>query len=163
MTASLRTALFLTAAHLTMVGGLAGKYLIDRATNPRVWARTAPLDPDLPIRGRYVRLRLEVAADGVARTDASWVRLSVRNDTLIATPAGDRRGLRGSLTSRAGETVVVLSEPLAFFIPEHVEDPSRRAPGEELWAEVTVPGTGAPRPIRLGVKRGNAITPLDIR
>jgi hypothetical protein len=62
---------------------------------------------------------------------------------------------------RAGERIVELAEPLAYFIPEHVPDPSRRPAGEELWVEVTVPRAGAPRPIRLGVKKDGVLTPLN--
>jgi hypothetical protein len=54
-----------------------------------------------------------------------------------------------------------LSMPLAYFIPEHAVDPSRRPEGETLWAEVTLPPTGAPRPLRLGVKKGETIKPLE--
>ena len=50
---------------LTIVGSLAAKFAHDRATCPRVWARTSYYDPDLPIRGRYVSLQLEVEAPGV--------------------------------------------------------------------------------------------------
>jgi hypothetical protein len=52
---------------------------------------------------------------------------------------------------------------VAFFIPEHVPDPSVRPPGEELWAEVTIPGSGPPRPIRLGVMRQGRLTALELR
>lgn len=31
----------------------------------------------------------------------------------------------------------------------------------QLWAEVTLPRKGPPRPIRLGVKKGGLLTPLD--
>jgi hypothetical protein len=58
--------------------------------------------------------------------------------------------------------VARLQEPVAYFIPEHVPDPSRRAAGEELWVEVTVPKKGPPRPIRLGVKKAGTLTPLDL-
>jgi len=47
----------------------------------------------------------------------------------------------------------VLSMPVAFFLPEHVDDPTRLPPGTELWAEVTVPNKGAPRPIQLALRR----------
>jgi hypothetical protein len=58
----------------------------------------------------------------------------------------------------------VLVEPVAFFITEHIPDPSRRQEGEELWVEVTIPKKGPPRPIRLGVKKGDGpIVPLAIR
>jgi hypothetical protein len=101
-----------------MVLSLAGKYAIDRERRPRQWARAFPADPTLPIRGRYVSLRLE-----------GW-------------PA---------------------NQPVAFFIPEHVPDPSRRANGEELWVEVSVPHKGPARPIRLAVKKDGVLTPLGLR
>jgi len=43
-----------------------------------------------------------------------------------------------------------------------LDDPSLRAPGEELWVEVTVPRRGVPRPIRLGVRTSGGLTPLDL-
>jgi hypothetical protein len=43
-----------------IVLSLAGKYAIDRERLPRVWVNATPVDPDLPIRGRYVSLRLQV-------------------------------------------------------------------------------------------------------
>ena len=60
MTRGLRNGLILAAIQLAIVGSLGGKLLADRATCPRVWVRTAPVDPNLPIRGRYVSLRLEI-------------------------------------------------------------------------------------------------------
>jgi hypothetical protein len=56
----------------------------------------------------------------------------------------------------------VVSAQTAFFVPEHLPDPSRRAAGEELWIEATIPRKGPPRPIRLGVKKDGIITPLEI-
>jgi len=105
--------LIVAGLHVALTASLGAKLLIDRATRPRVWVHVLPVDPDSPLRGRYVRLRI---AD-----------------------SGER---------------------LAFFIPEHVPDPSFRAPGEELWAEVTLPRKGAPRPIRLAVKKDGVLTPL---
>lgn len=105
----------LALIHVTLVLGLAAKLLVDRNTLPREWVETRPVDPDLPIRGRYVQLRLMMEGDPV----------------------------------------------VPFFIPEHVPDPSVRPTGETLWAEVTLPRRGPPRPIRLGVKRGdNPVEPL---
>ena len=116
---ALHKGLLLAVLHVALVLSLGGKLLVDRATLTRVWARTLPYDPNLPIRGRYLALR--VVLDGKT-----------------------------------------LDEPIAFFIPEHIADPSRRAPGEELWAEVTVPRKGPPRPIRLGVRKDGVVTPLDL-
>lgn len=106
--------LIVAALHVAIVASMGAKLLIDRATRPRQWVHVLPVDPDSPLRGRYVRLRI------------------------------------------AGR-----SEELAFFIPEHVPDPSIRPPGEELWAEVTLPRKGAPRPIRLAVKKDGVLTPLQ--
>jgi uncharacterized membrane-anchored protein len=57
-------ALLLAGLHLALVLSLGGKLLFDRATRPRYWLKAAPVDPDLPIRGRYVRLRVEVPVVG---------------------------------------------------------------------------------------------------
>lgn len=154
-------------AHVLVVSSLGGKLLYDRATCPRVWARSAPYDPDLPIRGRYVRLRLQAENGGLTfDTDQFWQqgRLIARDGRLVAVPApeGDETVALSQGTD-AGRPIVTLDDPVAYFIPEHVPDPSRRADGEELWVEVTLPRRGPPRPIRLGVKRGAAaIVPLDL-
>jgi hypothetical protein len=105
--------LLVAALHAALTASLGAKLLIDRATRPRVWVHVLPVDPDSPLRGRYVRLRIKDS-----------------------------------------------NQPLAFFIPEHVPDPSIRAAGEELWAEVTLPRKGPPRPIRLAVKKDGVLTPL---
>src|ERR1019366_4049071 len=42
-----------------IVLSVAGKYALDRERLPRVWAMAAPFDPYLPVRGRYVSLRLQ--------------------------------------------------------------------------------------------------------
>ena len=158
--------LALALAHVVIVGSLGLKLLADRATLPRGWARTQPFDPDLPIRGRYVRLRLEMPFVGVPLGKRAG---EYREARLIAT--GDRVQAvldnSGPVSVRLDSTgsglIAGLDQPVAFFIPEHIPDPSLRPPGEELWAEVTVPRRGSPRPIRLAVRRGESFTPLDIR
>jgi hypothetical protein len=156
----------LAIVHVALVGMLGLKLLADRARLPRAWARTLPYDPSLPIRGRYVRLRLEVPLDSVPGTTRAWdhirVRLEARDDRLRGVP-DTSAGRLVSIDSAWGVQRAALLQPVAFFIPEHVRDPSARSAGEELWAEVTVPAKGPPRPIRLGVRRGETITPLDLR
>jgi hypothetical protein len=157
----LHKALILAALHVLIVSSLGAKLLIDRQTRPRVWVRTAPIDPNDPFRGRYVRLGLEVPAEGATRADDKYgfsARLEIRNGNLVAVRDKDSM----EYVRWQGETsqTVVLSEPVAFFIPEHVPDPSRRNPGEELWVEVTLPRRGPPRPIQLGVKKAGVLTPL---
>jgi hypothetical protein len=156
-----RKGLIVAALHVALVSSLGAKLLLDRATQPRVWVRTAPYDPNLPIRGRYVRLRIEVRTDG--QKPAGAVELSVRNGQLVAMPASDSTGLDVQDVQRGGRSLTILSQPLAYFIPDHVPDPSIRGSDEELWVEVTIPKSGAPRPIRLGVKKDNVLTPLELR
>jgi hypothetical protein len=167
MTPLTRRGLVLALCHVAIVASLGVKLEIDRATRPRVWARAMPFDPNLPIRGRYVSLTLEVATDAVPAAGDGVslfpVALVARNGALVAVPAADSSHVHvRSTTTRAGARATVLAEPVAYFIPEHVADPSRRPPGEELWAEVTIPRSGAPRPIRLGVRKDGVLTPLAL-
>lgn len=167
MTPALRRGQLLALLQGGLLLSLGGQLLLDRATRPRGWILTEPVDPSLPIRGRYVNLALVVpppagASDRtllaprvVLRSEADQVRAELaspatpRSRSLRAVPRGNRWQLEPSV---------------AFFIPPEVADPSRRRPGEQLWVEVTLPAEGPPRPIRLGVKRGDgAIVPLEPR
>ena len=168
--------LIVAAVQTFLVASLGAKLLYDRATRPRVWARAAPYDPDLPIRGRYVSLQLIVEARDIGGSAKSAkpqapqaVRLAIDNDRLVAQPAGQGAGYDADLPHlrfiyRRNEQLAVLDQPVAFFIPEHLPDPAIRPDGEQLWVEVTIPRTGPPRPIQLGVKKGDGlIMPLDIQ
>lgn len=170
--------LVIAAVHVGLVASLGAKLLYDRATLPRVWVLAAPYDPNLPIRGRYVSLQLVVEPRGIQETKPGpgWqppasVILGVEGGRLVAEANPQERGYVPSdlhvqpiQIQRRGEKLAVLDKPVAFFIPEHVPDPSRRPPGEELWVEATIPKKGAPRPIRLGVKKGDGpIVPLGLR
>jgi uncharacterized membrane-anchored protein len=164
MTPVVRKGLLLAGLHVALVASLGAKLLVDRAALPRVWARAAPVDPNLPIRGRYVSLRLEVVAGpGLVPPNSLWVTLKAQDGQLVARPASEWDGLPIMARQRDGQTVIGLREPLAYFIPEGVPDPSVRAKGEELWVEVSLPQRGEPRPIRLGVKKDGVLTPLDLR
>ena len=172
-----RNGIILAMLQLAIVASLAAKYAIDRAGFPRVWAQTVAYDPELPLRGRYLSVRLRVNADqvysgsevpkgnpGFFWGDTRDIYLRAENGHLVASHAPHPTGL--SVTrwkTRTGEITAVLSEPVSYFLPEHAIDPSRRQAGEELWVEVTVPAKGPPRPIRLAVKRGDTFTPLEIR
>jgi hypothetical protein len=161
-----RAGIALAIVHVLLVGTLGLKLLTDRARLPRAWARTLPFDPNLPIRGRYVRLRLEVplvdGSDSARAGEYRNVRLKAAGDRLVGVLEDDGP-LRARLDSSAASLAAGLDDPVAFFIPEHIPDPSVRTRGEELWAEVTVPRRGPPRPIRLGVRRDGILTPLEIR
>lgn len=151
----------LAVAHVLIVSSLGAKLMADRARLPRVWARTAPVDPDALIRGGYVRLRIDV--EGTTDLIGHPIALRAHDGRLTAVSSPRWNGL--SVRQRTGQPdgILELEPPLAFFIPEHVADPSRRVLGEELWVEVTVPARGAPRPIRLAVKKDGSFTPLELR
>ena len=124
----LRKGLILAGLQCLIALSVTGKLFYDRATCPRVWVRTMPRDPSLPIRGRYLALRL-VPEDGVPYSDQT-----------------------------NGKQVL-------FFVPEHTTEleTMRRGPGApEVWAEVTIPRKGPPRPIRLGLKRAGTVEPVKM-
>jgi hypothetical protein len=159
--------MLLAAIHVAIVGSLGLKLLVDRARLPRAWARTEPYDPSTPLRGRYVRLALDVPLAIPPAERAEYIEPGVRLRSVDGRIAGELAeevtSPRVRLRRENGVWSSRLAEPVAFFIPEHVPDPSLRPPGEELWAEVTIPGSGPPRPIRLGVMRGGRLTALDLR
>ncbi len=178
MTRGMRNGLILAAIQLAIVASLGVKLLADRANCPRVWVRTAPVDPNLPIRGRYLSLRLVVdhyermpsptvlrgMAPGQVTTiwgEPKMVRFEVRDGRLTATGSDVDTGVLGHVIRRGDRESLEL-DPVAFFISESVRDPSIRRAGEELWAEVTIPRRGPPRPIRLGVKKNGTLTPLSL-
>ena len=159
--------LLLAGLHLAIVCSLFAKFALDRASRPRFWLMTAPVDPYLPVRGRYVALAVEVPLGGVPPAGAEAgqvVEVKLRPGPAgleaIVLPGSGRRGEGrvSGLLQRSGpgsSWSVRLRENLAFFLPEHGPDPSRRAAGEDLWVEVTLPARGPLRPIRLAlVKNG---------
>jgi uncharacterized membrane-anchored protein len=61
-----KTSIVLLLIQLALVSTIAAKYLYQRATCPRVWTQAAAYDPELVMRGRYLRLQLTV--DGCEST-----------------------------------------------------------------------------------------------
>jgi hypothetical protein len=191
-----RKGLLLAGLHLLLVLSLGAKLFYDRATRPRFWLKAAPVDPNLPIRGRYVSLRVEVPVRGAVLPPPEprpkslkesepwppqWRQHRLRVDLVpgsaglvaMARPADPKRIVvyeardNATLPERmrplsVSDWTVVLDDPLLFFIPEHATDPSRRASGEELWVEVTLPKKGPLRPIRLGVKKAGRLDALGL-
>jgi hypothetical protein len=166
--------LLLAAIQLALVLSLGGKLLYDRVTRPRVWVLTAVYDPELPIRGRYLSERLQFPAEGFTYTKATdrntnewflnrqWAYLEVRSGQLIAKAQGSGPGMWVNLRKNGDGTIVALSEePVLVFISERA-DVRTLKPGEETWAEVTIPAKGPPRPIRMGLKKDGVLTPLKL-
>lgn len=154
--------------HTLIVLSLGGKLLYDRSRRPRVWVKTGSMDPNLPIRGRYLTLSLEVRAPWFQDAQGYQyvqreVTLGAEKDALVAYKSESNTGL--SLThwpGRPPSNVTYLDQPVDFFIPEHALPP-RLQQGQELWAEVTIPRKGPPRPIQLALKKGTEWTPLSYR
>lgn len=166
----------LAGIQLAIVASLGAKLALDRARLPRVWAKVRSYDPDLPIRGRYLSLQLAVemqpgGEDGVkipkpeskVPCGSANGNLLAINGQLAATPAAYGHGERLTTCVAPNLREVWLMQPVLYFLPEHAENPMQMARGGELWAEVTVPKKGPPRPIRLAVKKGESFTPLDIK
>jgi hypothetical protein len=137
----------LAAVQILLLLGMVAKYAYERETLPQVWVRTGPVDPDTPLRGRYVTLFAEVEYKELqANSYLDRFQLRIDNGRLIAesNPSGYHRIVRFGEDKRW-----FLSEPLAYFIPEHIPDPSRLGPDEELWVLVSVPPSGAIRPVAI--------------
>ncbi len=147
------------ALQCAMVLSVAGKYALDRARLPRVWVNATPVDPSLPVRGRYVSLQLQVDVPEGFSDYYQPVRLHVEDARLKATRDPEHSGLTVSHVQQRAWT---LNEPVAFYLPEHAADPSRLKPGEELWVEVSVPKSGPPRPLRLALKKDGQLMPLAV-
>ena len=148
-------------------------FWFDRQISPRAWVPTAPVDPNLPIRGRYITLNMAVpfvpTSTDISTIDlvGTWqyVQLRVEADRLQAMQkVGTRFNNHGGVIRLSEGSLVVNPGPeLAFFIPPDVKDPSIRPDGSTLWVEVTLPGLGAPRPIQLGIEKDGQIEPLALR
>ncbi len=151
--------LLVSILQCAMVLSMTAKYEWDRERLARVWARVAPVDPNAPIRGRYLQLRVEVVMAGaLSGSLPAHIRLAVQDGQLTARP-DDSGALE--VWNTLGRTS--LTQPVAFFLSDTVADPSRLKPGEELWVEVSVPPNSMPRPIRLGIKKDGVLTPLNLR
>jgi len=181
----LRAAVLL-AIQALLVLSIAGKYLYERKVCPRIWVRTAQFDPNLPLRGRYLALRLTIDAcslpkdeahdiqgyvnPGTFRSGGSWswtVKPVARDGKLVPVLAGDadKPESTDELTLWKNRPCdrASLSSSVDYFIPDTAKSPFPLKPREELWVEVTVPLTGPPRPIQLAISKDGAFTPLDLR
>ena len=171
----------LLVAQLVLVLSIAGKYLYERKVCPRVWVRTVQIDPDLPFRGRYLALQLAVNAcsfphdsssvfNALNSPAGSWqwrVKIEAKDGRLVGVPVGD--DIRPELTQELQQwgkqscDRAALSESADYFIGDRAKGPFPLKPNEELWAEVTVPPSGPPRPIQLAISSDAGFKPLVIR
>ncbi|MBI3210289.1 MAG: GDYXXLXY domain-containing protein [Candidatus Solibacter usitatus] len=154
----MRNAILVGLIQAAVLLSITGKFLYDRERLPRVWVKVAPVDPNHLLRGRYVRFHVFVEPANLEATLMVHVRLSVEGERLKV-----YRNDSSPLNIVPAGKEFRLNEPLAFYIPEHIPDPSRRPAGEELWVEATIPPKGPPRPLRLGIKKDGVLTPLVTR
>ena len=154
----------IAVVHAALVLVVAGWFLYERDTLPRVWVLTAGVDPLLPIRGRYADLRLVIdlhgspaALEEARKLKHGWTVPHAEGGQLSGDllPHGESANGQSVTYDARGERWL-LWQPAAFFLSEHEPDPTILAGGEELWAEVSLPARGPPRPIRLEVRRAGA-------
>jgi hypothetical protein len=170
---------------MALVLSIAVKYAWERHHCPMVWTRTVQFDPEQPIRGRYLALTLRADACGLPpgelTDDYGWnaahewstikthrwdVVPAVRDGRLAPTLANQPRpGETQTLTLGRGMPCeyATLSGQTDFFIAEHAQTPFPLAHGQELWALVTVPPQGPPRPVKLAVSDGRQFKVLDLK
>jgi hypothetical protein len=175
-------AVAIALVQILIVCSLGAKLLYDRHTRPQAWFKTERYDPNLPIRGRYVSLQIEVADPLSPQEVESKYKneienyekqpyhrfyqfgfgcgsIELRGQTPIARfddSPGRQWGCDNLSFSRrhiADHTVLQLNAPILFFIADTAKDPTSLRTGDELWVLATIPRKGPPRPIALGVKK----------
>ncbi|HWC17867.1 MAG TPA: hypothetical protein VG498_12685 [Terriglobales bacterium] len=148
MNSGLTKSLLVAALQLLIVGTLFAKFAHDRATCPRAWVRTGYYDPDLPIRGRYASLQIQIDAPGVFQEkplveqrqgpsvpqkieigpqrphyvpvwEYARVRLEVRDTRLVAVADAKSNISARYWRNEEGVATIVLQDPVDFYVPEH--------------------------------------------
>ncbi len=176
---AMRAGIILALVQLVLVLSVAGKYLYERKTRPRVWTRAAQYDPSLPLRGRYVALQLMVDACGLPRDAEHTIPAFPGghpfwrwNVSLTATNGKLTPRLEKSWSPRAGGTLTLfagkpcdqatLSNQVLLFVPDRAQLPFPLPAGQELWVEVTLPPSGPPRPIRMALSGAGGFHPVRL-
>lgn len=176
----------LIVLQVTLVSAIAGKYLYERETRPSVWVKVTQYDPNLPMRGRYLALTPLVNACSLPHdheTRRPWYDYSEHNprekdswqwrvvafaqdgelrvkDARNILPHTDTQTIW--LTPKQSCDQAQLTPPIDYFIPDTAKSPFPLQKGQVLWAEVTVPSAGPPRPIRLAVSENGQWSPLKL-
>jgi len=182
---ALTKAIAVALIQVLIVSSLGAKLLYDRRTRPQAWFKTARYDPDLPIRGRYLALQLEVkdprSPEEVEKkfgnpVQNAWAGFGQECGSIVMrdglptavfddSPTWDCDNLTFSRWgTNAGAVRLRLNEPVLFFIPDTAKDPRGANSNDEVWVLATIPRKGPPRPIALGVKKAGAgeIQRLDL-
>ena len=168
-----KAAVLLIVTQVLLVSSIAGKFLYERKVCPRVWTRAAQVNPDSPLRGRYLVLPLRVDACGLPQEGESDYRqedshnrawsaatVTVRDGHLVGRRSADKESNTSGLASkryalRSRDTF----SGTDLYVPDTAKMPSLK-PGEELWVEVTVPPAGPPRAIQLAISGNGNFAPI---
>jgi len=177
---------------LLLVSLLGAKLLYDRRTRPQAWFKSERFDPNLPIRGRYLSLQIEVSdprsPEEVERRFSTEIQMyenqrfqrrfyqfgrecgsiELRDGTPVAkfdeyAAAWNCDNLSFIRRRNDDRTVLQLADPILFFISDTAKDPTVLHPGEELWVLATIPRKGPPRPIQLGIKKSREAAITPLR
>jgi hypothetical protein len=177
-----RAGMILLVVQLLIVLSIAGKFLYERRFYPRVWTRARQVDPNLPLRGRYLALQIMIDACSLPK-DAQYYRPGGRPDigsltsgwSWFVVPAPVNGRLAARLANPKSEndqaqyifleehlpcTLTPFSSGQLYFIPDTSSPPFPLKPGQELWVEVTLPPSGPPRPIQLAISDPSGFHPL---
>jgi hypothetical protein len=164
---------------VVLVLSVAGKYLYERQTRPRVWTRATQFDPALPLRGRYLALQLMLDACDLPRDAGHTIQVYSGghpfwrwNVSLTAANGKLVPRLESSWSPRAGGTLTLfadkpcdqatLSNEVMLFISDRAQLPFPLRAGQELWVEVTLPPSGPPRPIQIALSSAEGFHPLNL-
>ena len=82
--------LLLAVLQVAVVCTLGAKLLYDRAYRPRVWIKSAIYDPNLPIRGKYLALSIEVPAEGFTSRLIPPGGTSIRSNEVDSSDASNQ-------------------------------------------------------------------------
>jgi hypothetical protein len=111
--------LVLALAQVALLCSIGAKMLYDRTTLPHAWIKTMPVDPDMPIRGRYLRLTL--AVENPQHWSGTPVDFHVDGDEVKIGLAPEFAS--ANYITRAAGDYGLISPPVAFFISDKAEDP----------------------------------------
>jgi hypothetical protein len=126
-----KTSIVLLLIQLALVSSIAAKYLYQRRSCPRVWTRATAYDPEMPMRGRYLRLQLTV--DGCQSTLPSALHaVFPRNTDGTTKPTGFTVKSEYPVYFRA-KLKVENSRLLAIRIPE--ADQSSKGVNVTAWPD----------------------------
>ncbi|MES2391354.1 MAG: hypothetical protein V4555_06925 [Acidobacteriota bacterium] len=178
---SRRKGLIVLAVQLAVVLSVAVKYAWERHACPQVWTRAGQWDPEQPLRGRYLALQLRADGCGLPRDEKhtnhygvndqmlanySWQATTAARDGKLVLVPWDERTAVPTEWVRTEEGVpcerMTLGDSTEFFVSEKATLPVLKK-GQELWALVTVPPQGPPRPVELAVAEGKEFRVLQLR